>query len=119
MVLATLALHLRDPHQDGSWGQCPLKFVTGLECPGCGGLRAVNDLTNLDLLGAVSSNLLVVLAIPVAVFFWLRWVRAAWTGAPSEVRLDVLPTAAVVGILVVMAVFVVLRNIPAGSWLAP
>ncbi|MFI2707066.1 DUF2752 domain-containing protein, partial [Nocardioides sp. CER28] len=42
---ATLALYLRDPHQRGSWGVCPLSLA-GIYCPGCGGLRAVNDLTH-------------------------------------------------------------------------
>ena len=51
-LLTTLALHFRDPHVEGSWGQCPLNLVTGLDCPGCGGLRAVNNLTNFDLAGA-------------------------------------------------------------------
>ena len=53
--LATLALHLRDPHDSYSWGLCP-SSVLGLACPGCGGLRAVNDLTNLRLADAASSN---------------------------------------------------------------
>ena len=46
---ATIALRLRDPHDSGSWGYCPWKLLTGLDCPGCGALRAVNDLTHGDL----------------------------------------------------------------------
>ena len=53
----TLALHFRDPHAAGSWGFCPWLRADRLYCPGCGGLRAVNDLTNGDVLGAASSNL--------------------------------------------------------------
>ena len=33
--LATLALHLRDPHAHGSWGLCPSAAI-GIYCPGCG-----------------------------------------------------------------------------------
>ena len=40
---ATLALHVRDPHESYSWGICP-SAAMGLSCPGCGGLRAVNCL---------------------------------------------------------------------------
>ena len=54
-----LALHLRDPHQQGSWGVCPLYAVTGLYCPGCGGLRAINDITNGSFGAALGSNALV------------------------------------------------------------
>ena len=45
LAAATVALHFRDPHVQGSWGFCP-SAAMGFYCPGCGGLRAVNDLTN-------------------------------------------------------------------------
>src|SRR4051812_42007610 len=73
-VAGTWALHVRDPHASGSWGYCPWKLLTGMDCPGCGTLRAVNDLTNGDLIGAASSNLLFVAAVPVVVVLWLAWV---------------------------------------------
>ena len=60
---ATVALHFRDPHVSGSWGMCPTAML-GFACPGCGGLRAVNDLTDLRLVDAASSNLLFVLRDP-------------------------------------------------------
>ena len=64
--LATLALHLRDPHVGGSWGICP-SAAMGFWCPGCGGLRAVNDLTHGEFVSAASSNLLLVVLMPLAV----------------------------------------------------
>ena len=39
LAAATLALHLRDPHDQNSWGICPTAAM-GFSCPGCGGLRA-------------------------------------------------------------------------------
>src|ERR1044072_5375565 len=68
-----LALHVRDPHSSGSWGFCPWLVLTGHSCPGCGSLRAMNALTNGDLVGALSSNLLFVLMLPVLAFWWVRW----------------------------------------------
>ena len=38
---AVTLLHLHDPHSSGAYGFCPFLLVTGLPCPGCGGLRAV------------------------------------------------------------------------------
>src|SRR4051794_2372681 len=84
VAAATLALHVRDPHVTHSWGVCPLYAVTGLYCPGCGGLRGVNDLTDGHLGQAVSSNLLLVLAIPVAVALFGRWAWGAWSGREVE-----------------------------------
>lgn len=117
LAAATLALRLRDPHASGSWGACPFALA-GISCPGCGGLRAVNDLTHLELGAAASSNLLLVLALPLVLYALGRWAVGAWTGhrwALSQ-RAMILTTA---GVLTAMAVFTVLRNLPAGSWLAP
>jgi hypothetical protein len=117
LAAATGALHLRDPHAQGSWGACPLALA-GIDCPGCGGLRAVNDLTNLELGAAASSNLLLVLALPFVLYALGRWTVGRWTGrgwALSE-RGTLVATAVV---LTAMLVFTVARNLPAGAWLAP
>lgn len=119
-----LALHLRDPHAQGSWGGCPWVALTGHYCPGCGVLRAVNDLTNGDVLGAASSNLVFVLLVPVLLLGWWSWTCRAWSGTAPALGSG--PTGivarhpAVVTALaaVVMVAFTVLRNLP-GSWLAP
>ena len=90
----------------------------GLACPGCGGLRAVNDLTNLQLVDAASSNLLFVASIPLLVYAFYRWTAGRWTGRPWEPSNRVLTTLPVV-LVVLMVAFTVLRNTGAGSWLAP
>jgi hypothetical protein len=118
----TVALHFRDPHASGSWGFCPFYALTGLYCPGCGGLRAVNDLTNGDLLGAASSNLLFLVSIPLLVVLWLRWTNRAWTGGPApagRARFGVSVGVWIAALSTVLVVFGVLRNLPVGSWLAP
>ena len=113
----TLALHLRDPHQQGAWGLCPFHAITGLWCPGCGSLRAVNDLTNGDLLGALSSNLVLVLALPLVALWWGRWLHTEWTGRRRPAT--GLATSTVFLLVVPVLVFAVVRNLPLGSWLAP
>lgn len=114
----TLALHVRDPHQQGSWGICPTKFLTGWDCPGCGGLRAVHDLTDLDVSAALSSNILVVLAVPLLVLLWLGWLRRAWRGQGAPYQVSRIHLALGQAAVVVMVVFAVVRNTPWGSWLA-
>lgn len=116
VALATVALHVRDPHVSGSWGFCPTQALTALDCPLCGGLRAVHDLTNGDLSAAASSNLLLVVALPVVLALWVRRLVACWRGG-AAMRPLAAPTWLWVLGLGVVAVFTVARNLP-GSWLA-
>jgi hypothetical protein len=117
LAAATLALHVRDPHVTHSWGFCPLYALTGIYCPGCGGLRGVNDLSDGHVGAAASSNLLLVLAIPVVVFLLLRWTWASWQGRDVAV-VPHLSRSAKWSLGALVVVFWVARNLP-GSWLAP
>lgn len=116
LALATLALHVRDPHVTGSWGYCP-SAALGFWCPGCGGLRAVNDLTNGDLPGAASSNLAFVVALPFLLAGLVAWTVGRWRGRPVSMPSRVVRPVAFAS-LALLAAFTVLRNLP-GSWLAP
>jgi hypothetical protein len=115
---ATLALHVRDPHERYSWGLCP-SAALGLDCPGCGGLRAVNDLTHGEVGAALSSNLLVTVLVPVAAVLLGLWAVDRWRGrGPRWEGRPWLRPAAVV-FLAVVALFTVARNLAFGAWLAP
>ncbi len=109
---ALLVLHLRDPHVSGAYGFCPFHALTGLWCPGCGGLRAVHDLTYGDLTGALRENALVPPLLVVAVLGWAMWLVR---GRPPRG----LSTRGTVVAVVVLVVFGVLRNTAVGRWLAP
>lgn len=116
LALATAALHARDPHVQNSWGVCP-SAALGFYCPGCGGLRAVNDLTHADVAGAASSNLAFIVALPFLVAGLAVWTIGRWRGTPVTVPSRVVRPVAYAS-LALLAVFTVLRNLP-GSWLAP
>lgn len=90
-------------------------MVTGHPCPGCGGLRAVNDLTHFDLVGAASSNLLFVASIPLLAWAWVVWLRKSLRGEPMSGP----STRAVVIALALVIGFWIVRNTPWGAWLAP
>lgn len=118
-----LALHLRDPNVTGSWGPagiglCPFQAVTGLWCPGCGGLRAVHHLTNLEFSAALSSNVLTVILVVILAIAWVRWVQLRWQGRDAA-RMLVLSPVASRAVVATMVVFTVLRNLPVGTILAP
>ena len=114
---AAALLRLRDPHDPGSYGFCPFLAITGHPCPGCGGLRAVNDLTHGDVVAAISSNLLAVGLVVFVVVTWAAWAVRRARG--TDAQMLVVSDRALVLVIVVALVFGVVRNTPWGAGLAP
>lgn len=118
LLAASVVLHLRDPHRSGAYGFCPWLALTGTYCPGCGGLRAVNDLTHGDVLAAASSNLLLVASLPLVATWWLRSVVDGWRGVGRQVS-ERAASIALALVLSLTLVFWVVRNLPFAGWLTP
>lgn len=118
VLAASVVLHLRDPHRGGSYLYCPWLLLTGTYCPGCGGLRAVNDLTHGDIAAAASSNLLFVGSIPLLVLLWWRWLADRWRGVRrvADHRRGLLYAYAFAAVALL---FWVVRNLPGLEWLRP
>ena len=128
-LLASAYVGLVDPNSPGHYPLCPTKAFTGLDCPGCGGLRAVHSLMHGDITGALDHNAFVVLVVvPVALVLWGRWLWHAWKGPQPDAEgvvgdhVDVpMPSVAVLWSMVVVGlVFMVVRTIggvPAFAWL--
>ncbi len=116
-LAAFAVLHVRDPHDAGAYGFCPFLELTGRPCPGCGGLRAVNDLTRGDLVAAVSSNAVAVVLVGVLSIAWVLWVVRRLRGRNGPM----IVLSARTGLIVIaaFALFGVVRNLPFGSWLLP
>jgi hypothetical protein len=114
---ASALLRLHDPHAPGAYGFCPFLVITGHPCPGCGGLRAVNDLTHGQVGAAISSNLLAVGLVTFLVVAWTTWALRRARG--TDARMLVMSDRALVLVLVVALVFGVARNTPWGAGLAP
>lgn len=74
-----------DPNSPGHYPVCPLKVLTGLDCPGCGLLRGTHDLLHGDIFGALDHNVLVVLVAPLAIVLWARWLVRAWRGVTPAI----------------------------------
>ncbi len=114
---ALVLLHVRDPHIEGSYGLCPVYALFGVYCPGCGGMRAVHNLTDGHVIDSLHSNLL---ALPMLVLFalWVAdWAVRAWRGAGP--RLPGISSATMWMLLGSIAGYTILRNTPWGTWLTP
>jgi Protein of unknown function (DUF2752) len=114
-----------DPNEPGHYPTCPFLMLTGLYCPGCGGLRTVYALVHGDPVTALGLNPLVVLMIPVLVLLWGRWTLRAWSGGGSTGKPGGAPAGNFIRpvhawlLLALMAVFWIARNLPFGEFLAP
>ncbi len=112
VVLATGYIRLVDPNQPGHYPMCPTLALLGIDCPGCGGLRATHALAHGDIATALDHNALFVVLVPVLVGLWAVWAYRAWTGvtpARTPAR-DMVSRAAPIVILVVAMSFAVVRN---------
>lgn len=116
-VAAVVLLHVRDPHVGGAYGICPLYGLAGIYCPGCGGMRAVNNLTDGRIVDSLQSNLF---ALPLLIAFalWVGdWLARAWREQPMrDLSISWFTMWVLLGAI---AVYTVVRNTPWGTWLAP
>ena len=104
-----------DPNQPGALGLCPFKWATGgLDCPGCGTLRATRALTRGDVVLALDHNVLFVALVPVLLWGLTAWWRHERGGRSHAPRL---PWAAAMGLAVAVPTWWVVRNLPWFSWL--
>jgi hypothetical protein len=76
-------MFLVDPNNPSNlYPKCPLKIITGIDCPGCGGLRATNALLHGDIMGAVDHNILALVLLPLMLYALLRVVMAQFDRTP-------------------------------------
>jgi hypothetical protein len=104
-----VVLYFFDPATSGFYPVCPLHQITGLQCPGCGGLRALHQLLHGHLGAAWRLNPLVVILLPAGLWLGLRegaGLGAGPTGRGPAVR-PVYGWAAAAALVV----FGVLRNL--------
>jgi hypothetical protein len=95
-----------DPSETTLTPPCPLRALTGLDCPLCGATRATHALVRGDVLTALDFNALYVAALPVVLVVGLLWLMRG--------RLpDVTRRARTAWVLLSVGVaFAVLRNVP-------
>ena len=90
--------------------KCPFRFLTGLQCPGCGSTRACYHLLHLDPITAFKFNPLMMLTLPFIVYGLLGYTKSAITGRPQ--RRIFIPTRYLWAWLGVMIFFWIFRNTP-------
>jgi hypothetical protein len=104
LVGALAYIGIGNPHNpDFVFPPCPFKALTGLYCPGCGGLRMTHDLLHGDLAAAVVDNVFLLVGLPML----LAWILVRRRrGQPSTT------TPVLVVIIVAAVTWTVVRNLP-------
>ncbi|MET9257920.1 DUF2752 domain-containing protein [Streptomyces sp. NPDC003717] len=105
-----------DPNEPGHYPVCPLFRLTGLYCPGCGGLRSAHAVAHGDLMTALHANAAAVLGYTALAALWTVWVVRAARGRPLRLSLG---PAHLWALGTLLLVFTVVRNLPFGGWLVP
>jgi hypothetical protein len=100
-----------NPATHGFYPRCLFHQLTGLNCPGCGGLRAVHQLLHGQLVAALRLNALVVLALP-GLLWWLAYFLRLRNHQSAPPRC-VAKRAHFWLLLALLAGFAILRNVPA------
>jgi hypothetical protein len=96
---------------------CPFKAVTGWDCPGCGGTRALHQLFTGHLGAALSYNVLAVVILPVLLWGLFASLTGA-LGGPRWKSISVARPWIWIAFAVVIGFWVV-RNLPVApfDWL--
>jgi hypothetical protein len=89
---------------------CPFHTLTGLNCPGCGTLRGLHQLTHGHLITALNYNALMVLSLPFLGYTFISYalVAARGRGLPKPFIKPVFIKA----LFWIVLAFWILRNIP-------
>lgn len=109
---ALLYLRLYNPAIPGAglYPPCPFRALTGLDCPGCGTLRGLHQLTHGHLLAALDYNALMVMASPVIGYTFISYLllAARGRGLPQPFVRPIFIKA----LFWIVISFWILRNIP-------
>jgi hypothetical protein len=105
-----------DPAHHGFYPRCYFKMITGLNCPGCGGLRAAHQLLHGHLRAAFALNPILFLIGPILAWLALAELRRATSGRTLAQPFK--HPAWVWGLLALMVGFGILRNLPLGPFAA-
>ena len=63
-VIGLAVYFMFDPSTATFFPPCPLRYATGLKCPGCGSQRAIHQLFHGNIAGAFAYNPILVISIP-------------------------------------------------------
>jgi hypothetical protein len=107
---AIILLRVFDPATSGIFPPCPIRYLTGLYCPGCGSLRAMHALLHGELARAWAMNPLMIVMLPFVTYGLASaaLLELRGNGLPEVM----LPAKWIRAFCVVVVLYAVARNLP-------
>lgn len=115
-VGASAMVFFFNPNTHGFYPVCMFHELTGLNCPGCGGTRALYALLHGHFLTATRDNALFILTLAIAAIWCARFVFLKIQNQPAKLNV---PPKVLWAFLILAVVFTVVRNLPGFEWLSP
>jgi len=110
VAVGLVMLRAYDPATSGVFPPCPVRYLTGWYCPGCGSLRAMHQLLHGNLQAAWAMNPLTILFLPFIAYGLASHALLALRGRGLPgIFLPALWIRVMCGVIVL---FGVLRNVP-------
>ena len=110
LALLCIVYALADPSSSILFPKCPVKLLTGMQCPSCGVQRALHSLLQGRLLEALSYNYWFILSIP---YFLLVALSTLFKTRPFMARIYRIVThkGVIYAYIVLFFLWWILRNI--------
>jgi Protein of unknown function (DUF2752) len=107
---ALVMLRVFDPATSGVFPPCPVRYLTGWYCPGCGSLRAMHQLLHGNLRAAWAMNPLTVILLP---FLTYGLASHAWFEFRGrELPRTFIPAIWIRALFAIIVLFGIARNLP-------
>ena len=114
VALGAILLLRFPPARYSFYPRCPIHELLGLQCPGCGGTRAVAAVLHGRFIEAMNLNTLVTLLLPFAALYGILCYARVLQRKP--LRWPAPPPAIIYTALTLATIFTVIRNLPPRSF---
>jgi len=84
VAVAGIYLFIFEPGQSGYFPPCPIRALTGLNCPGCGTTRCLHQLLHGNVSAGFKLNPLFAVALPFLVWALVSYTNSAIAGGPPR-----------------------------------
>lgn len=110
MLLGSAVLYAFPPAEHSFYPRCIFHALTGWQCPGCGGTRAIYYLLHLHVAEAFHYNALVTVVAPFVLAWFLLWyAELLFRNRRHSFHF---PLPVMLGLYFIVLLFGVVRNLP-------